>query len=178
MVYEHTEYKVNLVAQWCPDAALPAVPSMIVDSVVAVPIEEDAGTMIASGPGDATAAGALERMDADVEAAKQARYINAFSPEDIPGVGETAGSLEVASLMHQLEELDNAAQRSVAAEVESAIEGGACLVDDAGRERMLDLCKQIRDSAAKLSRHDTMLKLQSELHSAALGQRVCQDAPD
>ena len=73
---------------------------MIVDSVVAVSVEEDAGIVVASGPGDATVAGAMERMDADVEAAKQARYINAFSPEDIPGVGETAGSLEVPSLMH------------------------------------------------------------------------------
>ena len=34
--------------------------------------------------------------------------------------------------MQQLEDLDHAAQRSVAAEVESAVEGGACLIDDAG----------------------------------------------
>ena len=71
--------------------------------------------------------------------------------------------------MHQLEELDKTAQRSVATEVESAIDGGACLVDDAGRERILDLCKQVRQKAAELSRSETLQKLQTELQKAAVG---------
>ena len=107
---------------------------------------------MASGPGDATAAGESEKEDVDVEAAKQARYISAFSPDDIPGAQESNASLEVAALMQQLEVLDNAAQRSVAAEVESAIEGGACLVDDAGRERILEICGDIHQKAIRLSR--------------------------
>jgi len=78
-------------------------------------------------------------------------------------------------LMHQLEELDNAAQRSVAAEVESALEGGARLVDDAGRERMLDLCIEIRKRAEKLSKGETLAKLQAELQKAAVGTQEWQD---
>ena len=177
-VYKHAEYDADLVAQWCPDANTPEVPPIIVDSVVAVPTEEeDPGRVVASGPGDATAAGALEQQDADVEAAKQARYVNAFSAEDIPGAGDTAASMEVAALMQQLEELDNAAQRSVAEEVESAMEGGACLVDNAGRERILQICGQIRDGAARISRTDRLHKLQAELQSAAMGKQAWQ-APD
>ena len=53
----------------------------------------------------------------------------------------------------QLEELDQAAQRSVAAEVESALESrlgdGACLVDEAGRSRM-----RVPRSSAPLSYWD------------------------
>ena len=79
--------------------------------------------------------------------------------------------------MNQLEQLDNAAQRSVAAEVESALEGGACLVDDAGRERILEVCGEIRDRAAKLSKEDTLQKLQAELQRAALGQQTWQSQP-
>ena len=73
-------------------------------------------------PGDATALGEADRMDADVGAARDARYIAAFEPEIQDLNGGTRGSMEVASLMHQLEELDQAAQRSVAAEVESELE--------------------------------------------------------
>ena len=45
--------------------------------------------------------------------------------------------------MHHLEELDNAAQRSMAAEAESAVESrmadAAYGIDDAGRARILDM---------------------------------------
>ena len=119
------------------------MPSIVLDTVLAVPVD-DSDPLVASGPGDATAAGELERADADVEAAKQSRFISAFHPDDIPGASESTASLEVAALMQQLEDLDAAAQRSVAAEVESAVEGGACLTDEAGRARVLELCKAIR----------------------------------
>ena len=76
--------------------------------------------------------------------------------------------------MQQLEELDHAEQRSVAAEAESAVESGACLIDDAGRERILDICKQIRDGAANMSRPERLHKLQAELQSAAWGKHACQ----
>ena len=58
-------------------------------------------------------------------------------------------------MMQQPEELDHAAQRSVALEIESAVEArlgdGACLVDHAGRERILELCEKIQKECAKLS---------------------------
>jgi len=97
------------------------VPKAILDCVVAVPVQDTAGKVLASGPGDATAAGQQEDADIDAEAAKESRYVSAFSPEDIPGASESSASLEVAALMDQLEELDKASQRSVAAEVESAL---------------------------------------------------------
>ena len=54
---------------------------------------------------------------------------------------ETSGTLEVVALINQLEQLEQAANRSVAAEAETALEGAA-LPDDAGRERILELCKE------------------------------------
>ena len=59
-----------MVAQWCPDASKPEVPKIILDSVVAIPCADDPGQVLASGPGDATAAGEMDKMDADVEALK------------------------------------------------------------------------------------------------------------
>ena len=114
------------------------------DKVVAVPIEGDAGTVINSGPADATAAGDAERMDADVEASRQARYISAFETHvgDL-NEAESSGTLEGTALINQLEQLEQAAQRSVAAETETALESGAALPDEAGRERILALCQDL-----------------------------------
>ena len=76
-------------------------------------------------------------MDADVAAAREARYIAAFEAEVQDLNSGNRGAMEVATLMQQLEELDQAAQRSVAAEVESALESrwgeAACLVDEGGQ---------------------------------------------
>ena len=163
VVYKNTEYKADLLASWVPDITTPQVPQIIVDSVVAVPLLEEPGKVLASGPGDATAAGDEEQADLDVEAAKAARTICAFSPDDIPGASESSASLEVASLMEMLEDLENTSQRSVAAEIESSLESGACLVDDAGRERILEICTKIRNAAAKLSHPEKMQKLQAQL---------------
>ena len=76
--------------------------------------------------------------------------------------------------MEMLEDLENNAQRSVAAEIESSLESGACLVDDAGRERILAICTKIRAQAAKLSHPEKMRKLQAQLQQAALGQQEWQ----
>ena len=121
-VYKNKIYRRDLVASWVPDRKTPLVPSVITDAVVSVPLEESLGQVIAEGPEDATAAGEAERMDADVGAARDARYVAAFEPDLQDLNGGNAGSMEVASLMQQLEELDNAARRSVAAEVESSLE--------------------------------------------------------
>ena len=64
------------------------------------------------------------------------------------------------------EELDQAAQRSVVAEVESAIEGGACLLDEAGRERALALCSKVRQTARKLARDEHLQQLQRSSQKA------------
>lgn len=155
VVYAEREYRRELVASWVPDPNTPSVPSVITDAVVAVPLEESPGQVVAEGPGDATASGEADRMDADVAAAREARYIAAFEPEVQDLNGGNRGAMEVAALMHQLEELDQAAQRSVAAEVESALESrlgdAACLVDEAGRTRILEICEKVRKSCARLN---------------------------
>ena len=51
------------------------------DAVVGAPLEESPWLVAAEGPADATAAGQEERMDADVAAARDARYIAAFEPK-------------------------------------------------------------------------------------------------
>ena len=112
-----------------------------------------------------------------MEAAKAARIINAFHPDDIPGAQESSVSLEVAALMEMLEELENSAQRSVAAEIESSLESGACLIDDYGRERILEICKKIRNQAAKLSPKEKEIKLQAQFHKAATGQLPKLEVP-
>ena len=175
VVYADKEYRRDLVASWVPDPNTPVVPTVITDVVVAVPLEESPGEVVAEGPGDATALGEAERMDADVGAARDARYIAAFEPEMQDLNGGTRGSMEVASLMQQLEELDQAAQRSVAAEVESALESrlgdAACLVDDAGRERILAICDKVRKSCARIDDAEKIFKFQLELQKTARGQQ-------
>ncbi|CAK0796442.1 unnamed protein product, partial [Prorocentrum cordatum] len=156
VVYDKTTYDRDLVAKWVPDPAVAAVPPVIADAVVAVPLEESPGQVVAEGPGDATAAGEEDRMDADIAAAREARYIAAFEPETQDLNTKHSGAMEVTALMQQLEELDHAAQRSVALEIESAAEArlgdGACLVDHAGRERILELCEKIHKKCAKTLR--------------------------
>jgi len=66
--------------------------------------------------------------------------------------------MEVTALLQQLEELETSAARSLAAEVESAVEGGACLVDDVGRARILAICEQVRSSCQRLSSTDAKAK--------------------
>ena len=114
-------------------------------------------------------------MDADIVAAREARYIAAFEPEARDLHGGNQGSMEVVALMQQLEELDQAAQRSVAAEVESALESqlgeAACLVDDAGRARILGICNKVRKSCARLDEADKRGKLQLELQKTSIGEQ-------
>ena len=136
------------------------------------------GIVVAEGPADATVSGEMDRMDADIAAAREARYIAAFEPEAQDLNGENRGAMEVAALMQQLEELDLAAQRSVAAEVESALESrmgeAACLVDEAGRARILDICEEVRKSCARLDDAERRGKLQLELQKTATGQQEWQ----
>ena len=179
VAYKNAEYKSDLVASWCPEKHVPRVPPPVLQCVVAVPpgaedTDDTGGQVVASGPADATAAGEAERADADVEGAKQARFISAFHPDDIPGAGHSSTCLEVAALQQQLDDIQSATKRSIAAEVESAVDGGARLVDDAGRTRLLEMCKDLRKHATRLSQPERLGKLQAELQKAALGQQSWQ----
>ena len=81
IVYSTRTYDNDLVASWAPDPQVPVVPPVILDAVVGVPLEESPGQVVAEGPADATAAGEDDRMDADIAAAREARYIAAFEPQ-------------------------------------------------------------------------------------------------
>ena len=115
-------------------------------------------------------------MDADIAAAREARYIAALEAEPWELHSGIRGAMEVTALMQQLEELDQAAQRSVAAEIESAVESrlgeAAVLVDDAGRERILEICKKVRKSCARIG--ERTFKLQRELQKTAMGEQDWQ----
>ena len=94
-VYHEKEYRRDLVASWVPDPNEPIVPRVITDAVVAVPLDESPGKVVEEAPADATAAGELERMDADIAAAREARYIAAFEPETRDLNDENRGYMEV-----------------------------------------------------------------------------------
>ena len=168
-VYHEAQYDEQLVASWVPDNATPTVPKIILDTVLAVPLGDDPGTVVASGPAEATVAGEQDRTDAEVEAAKQARFISAFEPQKSDLNEQDSGTAEVVALLNQLESLDRAAKRSVAAEVESSIEAGACLVDDLGRARILEICRSVREQCRRFDMPETKAKLQREMQQAVLG---------
>ena len=50
VVYADKVYRRDLVASWVPDPNTPVVPSVITDAVVAVPLEESPGQVVAEGP--------------------------------------------------------------------------------------------------------------------------------
>ena len=125
-----------------------------------MPLEESPGDVVAAGPADATAAGARDMGDKDVQACRESRYVNVFCEEDIPGAAASAGALEVTAPIRQLEELGTTARRSVAKETERAIESGSALLGEAGRDRILKLCESVRKRAEKLSPPERALQLQ------------------
>ena len=177
-VYAEATYDGDLVASWCSGSSAGVVPPPILDSAVSVPIDEEGpGLVVAEGPADATAVGQVERDDADVEGLKQQRYISAFDPHSIPGDSSNEQSAQITALVHQLQQLDHLSQRSVAAEAEAALESGVLLPeneDEAGRQRILDICNDVRARARRLSREENQRKLESELQRAAIGEPVPQ----
>ena len=141
----------SLLAEWnIQPGAEPTVPDVILDRVVAVPADEP-GTVQAAGPGDATAAGQAEQEDAEFQAARQSRCIWAFHPDDIPLDPCAKAAMDVASLEAQLKDLDEAAQRSVAAEVESAVEGCLPHGRSRARPRAGPVCVRPQDSREDLA---------------------------
>ena len=85
---------------------------------------------------------------------------------------------EIVALLNQLEDLDATAQRSVASEVESAIEGGACLADDVGRTRILNMCREVREKCQRLDASEIRNKLEKEMQQAVLGSATWQKKVD
>jgi hypothetical protein len=171
---ESAEYRADLVASWVPDPMVPAVPPPVLDTVVAVATDDDGGRVVSSGPADATAAGEEERLDADVEASKHARYISAFEPQaqDLNEKQTSAGA-EITALVQQIQELQKATQRSIAAEMESYVEShgsNSLLEDEAGRARILELCEDIRRRCGRLSSREAKAELERLLQQAATGQ--------
>ena len=162
VVYSQTDYDAALVADWAPHPEVQTVPEVIVYCGFVVPRLEDAGTVRAHGPGDAIVGGEAEWLDVELEAVRQARYISAWKEQvrDLSGQ-EDDGSLEVVALINQLEELEKAAEKSVAAELKTLMEGGLCpLQDEVGRERILDMCRESRRSCQRLYTSSTLAKLQ------------------
>ena len=163
IVYQEAIYDEQLLSSWVPDPAVDTVPPPILDAVVAVQAVKDPGQVVASGPADATVDGEQDRLDADVDAAKQARYISAFEPQVADLNERNSATSDVVALLNQLEDLDATAQRSVASEVESAIEGGACLTDDVGRTRILNICREVCENRQRLDASEIRNKLGKEI---------------
>ena len=178
IVYQEAIYDEQLLSSWVPDPAVDTVPPPILDAVVAIEAVKDPGRVVASGPADATVDGEQDRLDADVDAAKQARYISAFEPQVADLNERSSATSEVVALLNQLEDLDAATQRSVASEVESAIEGGACLTDDVGRTRILNICHEVREKCERLAPSEKQQKLEKEMQQAALGTATWQKKVD
>ncbi len=61
-------------------------------------------------------------MGADIAATKETRYIAVFEPTTQDNNGDNCRAVELASMMQQLEGVDQAAQRSASPEVKPAIE--------------------------------------------------------
>jgi len=114
IVYQEAIYDEQLLSSWVPDPAVDTVPPPILDAVVAVEAVKDPGQVVASGPADATVDGEQDRLDPDVDAAKQARYISAFEPQVADLNERSSATSEVVALLNQLEDLDATTQRSVA----------------------------------------------------------------
>ena len=153
--HREATYDKDLLASWVPDPNVPVVPSVVLDAVLAVPLEDSPGQVVAEGPADATAAGEQDRLDADISAARDERVLAVFEPEVRDLNEKGSGDVEVTALMQQLEELDEASRRSVAAEAESllasdAMESGAGLMDEDGRRRIAEMAQNVRQRCKRL----------------------------
>ena len=169
-VYRDAIYDEDLVSSWLPDAAIDTVPPPILDAVVAVDALQEKGQMVASGPADATVHGEQDRLDADVDAAKQARYISAFEPQAADLNERNSSTTEVVALMNKLEELDSTAKRSAPQEAVQR-----CMFDDVGRERILQLSRDIHEKCKKLDASDFTTKVEKEMQLALKGRAKWQE---
>ena len=166
--------KKQLLSFWVPYLAVDTVPPPIFDAVVAVQIVKDPRHVVASEPADATVDGGQDRLEPDVDVAKQRLYISVFEPQVVDLNERNSATSEIVALLDQLEDLDATAQRSVASEVESAIEGGVCLTADVGRTRILNICRDAREECQRLDASETRNKLEKEMQQVVLGSAKWQ----
>jgi hypothetical protein len=108
------------LTRWCPDPKIPVVPPPVSECVVTVPVQGGVGSIVRQGPAESTEQAEAARNDADAYSSAENRYISALEPEVHDFNHESEGTQEVVVLLEQLKDLENAAARSVAVEMESA----------------------------------------------------------
>ncbi|CAJ1335646.1 unnamed protein product, partial [Effrenium voratum] len=79
-------------------------------------------------------------------------------------------SMMLVGMLQKLEELEQAGARSVALEMESMVEEQRTLVDRLGRQKILDLCREIHQSCRQLSAAEQRDRLERELRDAVMGK--------
>jgi len=154
-----TEINRELLTEWLDQQ----VPQPVLDCVVTVPVGEGGpGQMRQEGPAGATE----QRTTPDEEP-----VVFAMEPE-VSDFNEGRNDVcsRIVTLLQKLEELEAAGARSVAVEMETFVDEQQTLVDHVGRQRILDLCKEIHESCQKLSAGDLRRKLEEELRDAVMGK--------
>ena len=159
----------EVLTRWCPDPNVPAVPPPLSDCVVTVPVQGGVGGIVRKGPAESTEQAEAARNDIDAHSSAENRYISALEPEVHDFNAEGEGAQEVVTLLQQLEELENAAARSVAVEMESAAQDESTLIDHLGRKRILALCDEIRTQCQRVSSQEKRAQLEKELQDAVMG---------
>ena len=163
-MYQHGLAEINreLLTGWLPDGE-EAVPSVILDCVVTVPVGEDGpGIMRQEGPAQATEGHVLVQQEETVFAMES--LVQDFNER------QSDLSSKVVLLLEKLDELEAAGSRSVSVEIASRISEDSNLVDHIGRERVLQLCDEIKQTCAKLSAREARTHLEEQLRDAVLGK--------
>ena len=159
----------EVLTRWCPDPAVSVVPPPVLERVVTVHMQGGVGSIVQQGPAESTEQAEAARNDADAYSSAENRYISALEPEVHDFNTESEGTQEVVALLEQLRELENAAARSVATEMESAAQEESTLIDHLGRKRILALCDEIRQQSQRLSSDEKRAQIEKELQDAVMG---------
>ncbi|CAJ1374089.1 unnamed protein product [Effrenium voratum] len=111
------------------------------------------------------------RQDGDVSRDLSETCVLAMEPqvEDFNSHGRET-SMMLVGMLQKLEELEQAGARSVALEMESMVEEQRTLVDRLGRQKILDLCREIHQSCRQLSAAEQRDRLERELRDAVMGK--------
>ena len=156
------EINRELLTEWLQDAE-EAVPPVVLDCVVTVPVGEDGpGVMRQEGPADATADHVQVQQDEAVFAMES--QVKDFNEE------KTDVSTKIVSLLEKIDALEAAGARSVSVELATLMGDDTTLVDHLGRQRILQLCDEVQETCRKLSAADARRKLELELRDAVMGK--------
>ena len=134
-----------------------------------VHLEGGVGSIVRQGPAESTEQAEAARNDADAYSSAENRYISALETEVRDFNTESEGTQEVVALLEQLKELENAAARSVAVEMESAAQDESTLIDHIGRKRILAMCDEIRQQSQRVSSEEKRAQIEKELQDAVMG---------